>query len=179
MEEPIRLYAGKARNDEPVVEEVAAKPLGNDQYELAVSPLLVLGVAAGDVVELTMESPGSFRVIRRSGNLAIQVFAPRMTDDFLIAHSHCISELGGRTDLRSPKGVASSVPLSTGFDVIEKKLNALVARFRDVEWYYGNVYDPTDGVTPLGWWLHRTSSPKRGGDSSDHERLVRGKGVKR
>jgi hypothetical protein len=27
-----------------------------------------------------------------------------------------------------------------------------LARFPDSIWYYGNVYDPEDGVTPLNWW---------------------------
>ena len=25
--------------------------------------------------------------------------------------------------------------------------------YTEVVWYYGNIYDPEDGITPLEWWL--------------------------
>lgn len=45
-----------------------------------------------------------------------------------------------------------TVPVSAGFVAIEGVLNGLNDRFPDYEWFYGNVYDPKDGETPLNWW---------------------------
>jgi hypothetical protein len=44
------------------------------------------------------------------------------------------------------------VPLSEGFSKIEKVFNSTVEKCSGYGWSYGNVYDPTDGVTPLNWW---------------------------
>ncbi len=46
------LRAGVKTSGEPVYEEVLVDGLGNRTYRLAASPGLVLGVAAGDVIEL-------------------------------------------------------------------------------------------------------------------------------
>jgi hypothetical protein len=45
-----------------------------------------------------------------------------------------------------------TVPLAAGWDAIESSMNAAVERLGASSWLYGNVYDPSDGVTPLRWW---------------------------
>ncbi len=35
---------------------------------------------------------------------------------------------------------------------IEKHLDTVSAEYPDTFWYYGNVYDPDDGTTPMLWW---------------------------
>jgi len=46
-----------------------------------------------------------------------------------------------------------TVPVGAGFPKIEAIFNDLVAAHPEMEWLFGNVYDPGDGVTPLNWWV--------------------------
>ena len=50
-----------------------------------------------------------------------------------------------------PRLLIYSVHVSLGFAAIEALLNA--AMDEQSAWFYGNVYDPADGTTPLNWWL--------------------------
>jgi hypothetical protein len=97
----IELVAGTRTNGSTVTEEVRVAPLGEGRFRVLQSPGLVLGIAAGDAIEL----------------------------------------LDGLT-----------IDVAAGFPALEARLNALVAQFPGCEWYYGNVHDPDDGVTPLNWW---------------------------
>lgn len=45
-----------------------------------------------------------------------------------------------------------SIHVSIGFQNIEILLERVIEQFPGTVWYYGNVYDPADGVTPLDWW---------------------------
>ena len=45
-----------------------------------------------------------------------------------------------------------TVPVSAGFGPVEAVFNSYTQRHPDVEWYFANVYDERDGVTPLNWW---------------------------
>ena len=46
-----------------------------------------------------------------------------------------------------------TLPLSAGWSAIEASLNAALERTGGSSWLYGNVYDPLDGETQLGWWV--------------------------
>jgi hypothetical protein len=72
-----------------------------------------------------------------------------------LAHYRILRPLGtgGRLDGRSPGKLVYTLPVSAGFASIEAELQSVVEKFSNVEWFYGNVYDPADGVTPLNWWL--------------------------
>jgi hypothetical protein len=45
-----------------------------------------------------------------------------------------------------------SIHVSCGFSVVEDLLNQVTGKDGRSAWMYGNVYDPTDGQTPLNWW---------------------------
>ncbi len=45
-----------------------------------------------------------------------------------------------------------SLPVSVGFPVIENVMERFLQAQPESEWYFGNVYDRRDGVTPLNWW---------------------------
>lgn len=38
-----------------------------------------------------------------------------------------------------------TIPVSAGFACVEEIFNRLTKRHPEVEWYFGNVYDPVDG----------------------------------
>lgn len=91
---------------------------------------------------------GTFKVVARGQNLAIQVYGSHavvdeVTDD--------VARMGGGLDGRAPGVTVFTIPVAAGFAAVETLFNRLVERHPEVEWYFGNAYDP-DGVTPLGWW---------------------------
>jgi hypothetical protein len=107
----------------------------------------VLGIAANDVVRIT---PGaSYEIVERGRNLAVQVYG---NHDAVDEVTKDVWELGGSLDGRADNLTVYTIPLTAGFAKVEQVFNDLVARHPDVEWYFGNVYDNEDGVTPLGWW---------------------------
>jgi hypothetical protein len=150
MPQTLNLFAARASSGSPVEEEVLVEPLGASRYRLLRSPGLVLGMAAGDVFELTAD--GHFRVTARGGNLCIQLFFRTAPPGLEQEATRRLAELGGTLDGMAPMALVYTVPASSGFGVIESTLRALVEEFPGTEWYYGNVYDPKDGVTPLNWW---------------------------
>jgi Domain of unknown function (DUF4265) len=148
----LNLVAGNKSSGEKALEEVLVTETSDPGiYCLAATPGLVLGVAAGDSIKVDIDS-GEFEVIERGGNLAVQVYGPA---DLVNELTSAILQLGGRLDGQSRGLTVYTVPVSRGFGELEKVLNVAVARSPELEWYYGNVYDPVDGVTPLNWWLGR------------------------
>ena len=132
-------------------EPVHAVHLGPNRYRVVSSPGFVLGVAAGDEVEL-LDSSGAFRVLCRSGNVAVQLFSTAPVAPHLLALEEAVSSLGGTVDGSIEHGVVCTLHHSVGFPAIEAIFNAWLSSHPGWEWGYGNVFDPTDGVTPLGWW---------------------------
>ena len=56
-------------------------------------------------------------------------------------------EIGGWLDGKGESFLVYTIPISVGFPAIQRVLENC-----SWEWFYGNIYDPTDGVTPLNWW---------------------------
>lgn len=151
----VRLLAGRNSADEPVLEAVPAVPTDEpDTFRLVATPGLVGGVAAHDVVRVG--ESGTFSVIRRGGNLAVWVLARDLADEAIAELDMEVQRLGGYLDGGGGARQASvrvfTVPVTAGFASVEQALDAFVARHPGTEWYFGNVYDPRDGVTPLNWW---------------------------
>ena len=66
----VHLHVHGGKGSEPVHAEL----VGDRRYRVLSSPGFVLGVAAGDEIELSGED-GQFRVLRHGGNLAVQLFS--------------------------------------------------------------------------------------------------------
>lgn len=151
MSHVVKLAAGKSSGGDLVYEEVLVDVVESSRYRLLRSPGLVLGLAADDIIEVTEN--GKFRTIQRGRNVCIQVLSPTRIDNALEQDaSTSITRLGGRLDGRAEKILVYTVPVGVGFPIIEEALNAMIAKHTGLEWYYGNVYDPADGITPLNWW---------------------------
>jgi hypothetical protein len=141
----------EVRDNKPIYEEVHVENCGAGTYRLLQSPGLVLGLAANDV--FLLEPGGAFKVLQRGGNIAIQIFSAQSLERIEPFVSSELEGLGGRLDGQTAKELIYTVPAQVGFPDIERTLNDVAARFPSIKWYYGNVYDPVDGVTPLNWWL--------------------------
>ena len=150
MSERIKLFAGIRSDGSSVYEEVHVERLGDSRFRVEQSPGLVLGIAAGDVVEVAKDAVA--RVVSRGGNISIQVYAKKDCLEVEGALLKLLPRLNGRIDGTTAEILVLTIPVSSGFLDIERMLRGLVKIFPQVEWFFGNVYDPIDGTTPLNWW---------------------------
>lgn len=146
--------AGTDDEGEPVIEslEVELVDTAENFVRLTKSPLFVRNLAAGDKLRVLNPAGAEYELVQRSGNLCIRVFRKHhlaSLADFLTPE---IEKLGGKLDLQADRALVYSIHFSIGFSVIEELLNKACTDYPDTIWYYGNVYDPEDGVTPLLWW---------------------------
>jgi hypothetical protein len=136
-------------------EQLDVEILDGGRYRLIHSPGLVEGLAAGDVVELVATERTGFRVIHRGGNLCVWLIFENK-NDFNRAREDRVHEevkrIGGRLDGGTHRSFIFTVPVSVGFPAVERVFDDTVHRLNGTAWFYGNVYDPIDGETPLNWW---------------------------
>lgn len=106
-------------------------------------------VAKGDVIRVP-PLDGSAEIVRRGGNVCVQVF----TQHHLTIDEHQAIEvafrkaLTGSVDGESDKSMCFSIPVNAGFSAIEHFFNDLATRYSGLVWSYGNVY-ADDTATPL------------------------------
>jgi Domain of unknown function (DUF4265) len=147
----INLLAALSSSGTPVFEEVLVERCSVSKYKLLQSPGLVLGIAAGDIFEATGE--GEFRVLERGQNLCVQIFCTRQLEAIEEVATQKFAGLSGRLDGKASKELVYTIPVTAGFPAVEAVARELVTQFPEAEWYFGNVYDPADGSTPLNWWI--------------------------
>lgn len=146
----VRIIAATSSDGRPAFEEVLVESLGASRYRIVKSPGLALNLAADDVFSLRPD--GSYWVESRGGNVCIQMYAESITPEMEDGIISIMRDVHGRLDGKTVNVLVFTVPVSSKFPQIEAALSRVVSRFSNVEWYYGNVYDPDDGVTPLDWW---------------------------
>jgi len=151
----IELFAGTSPDGEPVVERLQVRVNEDDSCQLVRSPAFVKGIASGDTIQLNRgkvdKDKQQFELLKRSGNLAVRVFCRGDSTELSDRLTPQLEKLGGELDMETPRLLVYSIHVSCGFDKIEEILNGACDGANSV-WYYGNVYDPQDGQTPLNWW---------------------------
>jgi|TARA_B100000315_G_scaffold228374_1_gene237028 hypothetical protein len=137
-----------------VFESLEAEVLdrSEDCVRLLKSPLFVRNLAAGDKIKVIDAASAEYELIQRSGNLCVRIFRRHQLEALAEFLSAEIEKLGGSLDLQTDRALVISIHYSIGFTSIEALLNQAVTECPDTVWYYGNVYDPVDGTTPLLWW---------------------------
>lgn len=145
----IELFAGRGSDGNPVVERLSVRVNEDDSCQLVKSPAFIKGIASGDTIKLE-KGTQDFSLIKRAGNLAIRVISREDISDVAEQLTPALEKLGGELDIETPRMLVYSIHVSCGFNEIEAILNKVVSD--TVIWLYGNVYDPTDGQTPLNWW---------------------------
>ena len=147
--------AGLSAEGEPVFESLRAEFLPDDpnRVRLLQSPLFARNLAAGDTVRLINPDTAEYELERRSGNLSVRVFRRANVEELNDFLTPAIEKLGGSLDFSTDRALVYSVHVSIGFGLIEEVLNRGCEAYPESVWYYGNVYDPEDGSTPLEWWL--------------------------
>jgi hypothetical protein len=147
--EVIHLLVGPGPSGRPVHEEVVATAEDHGHYRIVKSPGLVLGIAAGDVIDRRPD--GSFVVVRRGGNFCVQVFALDGLARVEVDATEALTPLGGWLDGSAAKERVFTVPAAATMERITSAMDGVQSRHPKMEWYYGNAF-ADDGVTPLNWW---------------------------
>ena len=146
----LSVIAGTRTDDSEVQEQVVVEHLRGPVYRITQSPGLVQGVAAGDEVEVRN---GRLEVVRRGGNLCVWIFAKENLAQIENSLNAELRSLGGAS--RRPRPMGTGVHGSRSGRV--RSAGGCVESPGRCDprgqWYFGNVYDPRDGVTPLDWWL--------------------------
>lgn len=148
----IELFAGTRPDGQPIVEQLPANELESGELQLVRSPAFAQGIASGDTVRLLPHTQ-EVELVRRSGNLSLRIFTKGDMAPIADAVVPALEKLGGELDLHNDRMLVISIHVSCGFETIEKIMNDALGQDSDSAWTYGNVYDPTDGATPLNWWL--------------------------
>jgi len=149
----LQLPAGLDSDGQQVLEKIEVFVMEQaDHYELKQTPLLVRGLAKGDIISVNQQQADKFVVVKHSGNLAVRVF--RKADIEILENSLTpqVEMHDGALDIKTDRALSYSIHVNLGFAAIEALFDSAMATYPDSVWYYGNVYDPTDGVTPLNWW---------------------------
>jgi hypothetical protein len=145
------------KDGKPVLEKVMVERLADNRFRLARSPGLVAGIAAGDEFEVSEDEPHGYRLVKRGGNICVQMFFPHDAGECRLALVPLAEQLRGRCDGETTGSSSSMLvftfPLSAGLAAIEKLMERAKVVSPRCEWSYGNVYAESDGVTPLNWWL--------------------------
>jgi hypothetical protein len=138
---------------EPVFERLRVEQIDHNRFKLLNSPGLVEGLAAGDEVELGESTGGLFRVVKRGGNLNVWLFFEGgIPNEKLGALSEAVESIGGYLDGGTHRSLIFTIPANVGFPRVENAMDRLTAEYPGASWMFANVYDATDGVTPLNWW---------------------------
>ena len=149
----IQVVAGTDNRGMPVLEKLEVRLLEDERaFELQRSPLFARDLAAGDIFTCDSDNPADYKILRRSGNLAIRVFRKNHIDELEEFLTPEVEKLDGSLDLKTDRALVYSVHVNIGFAEVERLFDNAMARFTDAVWYYGNIYDREDGVTPLNWW---------------------------
>jgi len=149
----LQLPAGLDTSGNPVFEQVEARELEKaDHYELLKSPLFIRNLASGDIFHFSKLNPGLLTVKERSGMLEVRVFRKSAIDALAEQLSPEVEKLDGRLEIQTDHALSYSIHVNNGFAPIEALFDGAMADYPDSVWYYGNIYDPVDGITPLYWW---------------------------
>lgn len=153
-QEIVRLPIDRTQRDTASFEAVPAKRISKGVYRLLASPGFAPDVAAEDVVQVTRD--GELRIIRRGGNVCIQVFFKECSNEIFESVNSSVLQLGGYLDggMEQESGalLILTVPIGAGFPSIELAMQEIAELPHFDCWMYGNVYE-SDGVTPLNWWI--------------------------
>lgn len=149
--EIIEVFAGTDANGEAVAERVHVRINDDKTCQLVKSPAFVKGIASGDTIKFLSNSR-EFELVKRSGNLCIRIFSREDITALSQDLTPQLEKLGGELDIETPRMLVYSIHVSCGFQTIEKLLKDHIDEDSGNAWFYGNVYDPKDGETPLNWW---------------------------
>ncbi|MFD0278033.1 DUF4265 domain-containing protein [Kitasatospora sp. NPDC127111] len=135
----IRLLAGHSSTGRPVFEVLPARVLGDHSFELSGSPGLVLGCAAGDVLQVAGD--GTYEATERGANVCVQAYrrGPFSSEE-LAGLEAAPTALDGLAEAPADRRfIVGTVAREVGFPAIERVMNDWAASVDNTEWWFGNA----------------------------------------
>lgn len=149
----LQLPAGQDSEGQQILEKIEVFVMEQpDHYELKQAPMLLRGIAKGDIILVDRQHTNKFVVVKRSGNLTIRVFRKTDMESLENTLTPQVEKHDGCLDIKTDRALSYSIHVNLGFAAIEALFDNAMSAYPDSVWYYGNVYNPIDGVTPLNWW---------------------------
>jgi hypothetical protein len=141
----------------PIRESIPIEEISPNKYKVLASPGYVSGFASGDILEL-VNSDGHFRVLKRAGNVCVQIFfegnKESAINEFDARFARLNGWLDGGSDSPEAYSLIYTIPKTVKFSAIESIFDNLPDSIRLDNWLYGNVYG--DDGSPLNWWEEET-----------------------
>jgi hypothetical protein len=121
VDEAIRLPVKQRASDGTIVyESLLAVPCGSRRYRLSKSPGMVENLAAGDVIELDENRPEGYRLLKRGGNVCVQVIRTEGISEFQTRLSELVESLGGWCDGATPQLIVFTIPVGVGLPRLKR-----------------------------------------------------------
>jgi hypothetical protein len=135
----------------PPTESLLVAPARTGSLRVLVSPGMLEGLAAGDIIELDASREEGFRVAARGGNVSVQFFAGHDDPVFRRALTERACQLGGRLDTHRTRLWVFTIPVRGDVTPITSLFDGMVGRLPSSTWMYGNVF-ARGSNEPLNWW---------------------------
>lgn len=152
--ELIHVYAGIS-DGKVIYEEIPAKKLQGNLYQLLSSPGLALNMAKDDVIDVTEKSMPA-KIVKRGGNFCIQIYSESLPENSInLLALNVKNKLGGSLDGSYMGNLAFSVPSKSGIEKIKDVFDGFTKE-TGVEWYFCNIYrnfENLDDDQLLNWWI--------------------------
>lgn len=136
---PVLIQVYMADDDGAVREELLARQIDQDTYELLSSPGLAQNLARGDIISIKNKNAPA-ELLKRGGNFCIQIYADYIPpEDITALENDVIREFDGTLDGVFEGNLSLAVPAKNGME----RINEFFYRFREktgIQWYYANVY---------------------------------------
>ena len=127
---PVLIQVYMADDDGAVREELLARQIDQDTYELLSSPGLAQNLARGDIVSIKDRNAPAV-VLKRGGNFCIQIYADYISPEAITALEHAVvRELNGTLDGICEGSLSLAVPAKNGMERINGFLTGSVSKRR-------------------------------------------------
>ena len=127
-------------------EEVLVSELQPGRLMVLKTPGAVMGLAAGDVIELMPSEATGFRLVVPGENIGVQIYCARDITSQREAVAELFLPLQGRLDGFTVNTLVVTVPRGAGFPSIEAAMTRYSQMFPGDQWQYANVYDSAGDV---------------------------------
>lgn len=138
---------GSECNTQPVEVEFISPSL----FRVLISPVFVEGIAADDIIRVTDEAVGKFRVIEYGGNVSVKISDANQITEKLPEIDIILSKVNARRDGNLKHTAVWTIPLEANFKAIEAAMVKACELLEEPDWWFGNIYDSQNN--PINWWL--------------------------
>jgi hypothetical protein len=134
-----------------VHEEILVAEISAGRFMVLRTPGAVMGLAAGDTIELSRTESVGFRLVSPGENIGLQIYCAQDLSSQRELLVRLFAPLRGRLDGYTVNTLVVTVPHEAGFSAIEEAMGLYSQSFPEDNWQYANVYDDKTGEILPRW----------------------------